>query len=137
MVSQHVRYQATRYHSTIATKTKYPIAVHVNLSRTPVTQNAISYTDSLTDGLLGRPTFWPHVFNRFTRHSRTRPCHIILSIFANSRKYRRHHHRKILIRVIYTSGGHQLQEKGKCSVSHFIASKDKVADLNLGITVAL
>ena len=28
----------------------------------------------LTDGLLGRPTLWPHVVRRFTKHSRTRPC---------------------------------------------------------------
>lgn len=27
---------------------------------------------TLTDGLLGKPTRWPHVVNRLTRHSRTR-----------------------------------------------------------------
>lgn len=28
----------------------------------------------LTDGLLGKPTLWPHVVNKLTRHSRTRDC---------------------------------------------------------------
>lgn len=31
---------------------------------------------TLTDGLFGKPTRWPHVVNRLTRHSRTRPCDI-------------------------------------------------------------
>lgn len=31
---------------------------------------------ALTDGLLGKPTRWPHVVSKLTRHSRTRPCDI-------------------------------------------------------------
>lgn len=31
---------------------------------------------SLTDGLFGSPTRWPHVVSRLTRHSRTRLCDI-------------------------------------------------------------
>lgn len=28
----------------------------------------------LTDGLFGKPTRWPHVVNKLTKHSRTRDC---------------------------------------------------------------
>lgn len=31
---------------------------------------------SLTEGLFGRPTRWPHVVSKLTRHSRTRDCDI-------------------------------------------------------------
>ncbi len=93
------------------------------LSRTPVTQNAISCADSLTDGLLGRPTFWPHVFNRFTRHSRTRPCHVVnkCTQVCKNTKYAPSQ-KDVNPGIGFISVGHQLRDHRKFSQKAHISS---------------